>query len=1090
MDQPTDSPSQEGTHNNHSDDPGNDTHTMGVNDTFGGDTQLLRDAASVAIAAQTPHLDNDDEFDANNQLSVVDSARNVSPAEDTTLQRVFKALVNPARVNFEQPKSIPKGALLPSRNANKGARQKSRGRRAAENTADHIRPIDLSASTLGHAPTLSSTNTTNSKNSQQQQQQPHGSRSAASSRVENSATTQKVVTVSGNSGKGSRSGGGDGSAPLTTEQDAHHNAGVHVSHSSLQFQSQQQPWGASDVATPTQYDDGDDGSAAALMYNDHYAPVGAVGGEEYPNLNGGDDDNGLMYSNPSYRHIPPSNPKRSNLSPPQQQQQQRQQRPRVHFDLPNDSMDDDNDNGPWGVGRPPMVSSQAAASSSSLRWHQSSSSPSAVTEYANRSNNNSPRTNVNRFSPSSLSTTTTTRTSSPSSQVPYKSPFLRMYKQYLGEAPSASSPSATSGAVGTSPRIMQNQQQRRQPLSRDDRESQYPARLSPIHGEDSPRGDRRIRSPTAMHHYRQQQQQQQIVQHTSPSASRSSPSRTSPTTASLSRPVNSPSSFVDPSMYGDEEEDYITQQQQQQQEQTPYESSEVTSHQVQEIDDDNNNNNNIPGYQQQHVQDHSTMSPGRYASPRSNNIASRPRPTPSSTVPSPKAMSGNNHAPFQHTTTTNVPQQNAFAEQRQYPHQQQPQPRQESRAYNSPAPLGYGSDAYHEQQPEMDGAGYAPNSNGSSTASRRVSDEERRTKQSLLLEMDKMRKMGHTFTRDYTYDDAIEDMEYELEMKRVNDRHASSVNGLIEAGKTGCTMLALANEKMGPFLNLDGDSEDGNFFQKINPFFDKHRGDIEALYQTYFKRGPSNPVFNILIGIVSLFVTTHFANTYGHLLRPMKAEAAAMKGQNPQRDSAAAQQQPPQQQPYYYPHPAQQQPYMPAYGYNNQPGAVPTPYPPAPYYQYQQPQYQSGGTQPTNAAAGGSSYYHNPYQQQWDNPNPYGYPTMPSQPYMPPNVPVGAIPQPQQQQQQPPVYPLPPANSSGNAAPLAPPMNQVPANNNGPIQPPPMNASAAFMNPGYVATPQPVGMPPPSDNYSQNHVQSAHLESDDPDEPVGDFPLL
>jgi len=1103
MDQPTDSFIEENTNNN-------DSSTLQVNDNLDnenyGDEQIA-DAASMAIAAQTPHLDDD--IDADNQLSVVDSARNVSAAEDTTLQRVYKAVVNPARVNFEQPKTIPKGAVLPSRNANKGARQKSRGRRAADNAADHIRPIDLSASTIAPAqatssPSSSSAKSTNGKNSQQQHQ--HHSRSASGV-----GNDQNLVTVSKNSAKTTRL---SGTAHNMSDRNEH------AAHQSLQFQSQSQPWGASDVATPTQYDD-EDNTTAMMMYQQqpplphHDGDMALVPNEYHPQQqhpnppqdmydpylpvaeldqhNNDEENNGAMFPNQYHQQsqqqqISYAKPKRSNLA--QQQPPPpiasssfaEKQRHRVHFDLPDDSMDGMDD----AAGFTPLQNNnyrhwgfnQQNSPSCTSTWQQSS------TGYdSNTIMNNTNAATANRFVTSSA-----TR-ASPSSEIPYKSPFMSMYKKYMGDVPSSSSAVVSPSSTAASPKNIQKQQQ---PYRRDDHELQYTATLSPVAAENSPRG----RTRPVM---------QQQSQRTSPGLGSNGiplspqnkvhPLHTSPT-ASISRRPDSPSQqsfqkpavITNPQAYNDDNtfvdhhhsvygEDSDAQQQ-------PYNMTEETTHLPEHIP---------AGPQQQIPEDYTSST--TYASPGYNQSRHQTPTVPLNT-------SNSNNIPFHGSevaaaSSLSVPPQiRAYAQTQNQTYRQQ---EEEASTYttNAEATPGYSYNHFHNGTSNAD---YATNSNRHNSSRR--TDEERRTKQSLLLEMDKMIKLGHVFTRKFTYDDPVEDMEYELEMKRVNDRHASSVNGLIQTGKTACTMLAFANEKMGPFLNLDGDSDDGNFFQKIDPFFEKHRGDIEALYQTYFKRGPSNPIFNILVGIVGLFVTTHFANTYGHLLRPMKsAEAAAMKGHNTQREAT-----PTQQPPFYYNAgpavPPPTQPYMPAYGYSH-PGAVPTPY--FPYYQY--PQQHQPGMNPATAApnaAAGSYYHHNPYQQQWDNPNPYGYPTMPSQPYMPPNLP-GSIPQ-QQQHQPPPVYSHPyPHQSAGStgAVPInqgsynqvlptpavAPPtnVNNITNNNPGVFQPP-----VAFMNPGYVATPQPIGMPPHNNGpmNSNNHVQSANMDSDDPDEPIGEFPAL
>jgi len=605
---------------------------------------------------------------------------------------------------------------------------------------------------------------------------------------------------------------------------------------------------------------------------------------------------------------------------------------------------------------------------------------------------------------------------------------------------------------------------------------QEPRQQQPPHLEAHIRRAVQFQQPSPHTHAPQQQQQQAIsppplsssAARQSPSRKPASPQQQQQRQSPRAPPMNGGGLYAPLSAYGSPSQPPLPPQSY-----NAYDNSAVAEAPQQQYlyyDDNEDYPINDASYQQQQQQQRPSPSFSRqpplqaqqpYKSPfmsaYQKYLHNDPPSSPSGTgLPQGVAAAAGYQQPRKPSPRSQQPQQQQYADvsssAAQYaspstgPFQQQQQP--ESMPPPLPPPR-MASPAPRQAPPPQQQQPRRPANLSQATAAAVDHQEERRIKQTLLLEMERMEKLGHTFSRRFTYDDPIPDMEYEIEMKRINDRHAASVAGLMETGKSLCTGLAIANEKIGPFLNLDGDDENNNFLDKIDPFFDKHKSDIEALYQQYFKRGPGNPLFNILSGLVGLIFMTHFKNTYSRYRQKLPA------GSDPQ----------------------QQQPYKPDYR--------PQQPPPGPYYhhQQQQPFYAPGAPQPNMmygmyGAPAAPYQYHQQQQQQhhqyappapaqtWDTPVPYGRPDMAA--YNPYNMP---MPPPQQQQQWggPMYMPGMPM--------VAPPQQQMMQ----PGMPPQQHQQGPAAIPpaapgGYVPTPGPI---------------MATVDANaDPDEPVGDIPEL
>lgn len=115
----------------------------------------------------------------------------------------------------------------------------------------------------------------------------------------------------------------------------------------------------------------------------------------------------------------------------------------------------------------------------------------------------------------------------------------------------------------------------------------------------------------------------------------------------------------------------------------------------------------------------------------------------------------------------------------------------------------------------------------------------------LLMELKKMRMQGVHLTREYSTGDSVEDLEFEVNRQQMNMDTVNSVALMRDTLKLVITGVELANNRLGPFLNLDGWSGGATS--------DMHRYDhcLERLYKKYFRKGSMDPMLELGFLLIS-----------------------------------------------------------------------------------------------------------------------------------------------------------------------------------------------------------------------------------------------
>eukprot|EP00965_Chrysotila_dentata_P113048 3735338-Pleurochrysis_carterae.AAC.1 len=135
-------------------------------------------------------------------------------------------------------------------------------------------------------------------------------------------------------------------------------------------------------------------------------------------------------------------------------------------------------------------------------------------------------------------------------------------------------------------------------------------------------------------------------------------------------------------------------------------------------------------------------------------------------------------------------------------------------------------------------------------------------KQTILMELERLRNRGVRHTRTYTLDDNIADMKFELRRHLLNIEENNAVGFMRDAMRIVFTGIEFANNSMGPFLHLDGWSSE------MSRDMGKYDHALSGLYKKYWRRSSASPEMQLAIGIVGSMAMHHFRSTMHPFVTP------------------------------------------------------------------------------------------------------------------------------------------------------------------------------------------------------------------------------
>jgi len=125
-------------------------------------------------------------------------------------------------------------------------------------------------------------------------------------------------------------------------------------------------------------------------------------------------------------------------------------------------------------------------------------------------------------------------------------------------------------------------------------------------------------------------------------------------------------------------------------------------------------------------------------------------------------------------------------------------------------------------------------------------------KQSVLLELERLRGQGITLSKHYTLADRIEDMEFEVRRHLLNAEERRSVEFMRDSMRLMFTGVEIANGKLGPFLDLDGWAAD------VGKDINKYDSALSRLYRKYWRRSAMSPEMELAVGVLGSMGMFHF----------------------------------------------------------------------------------------------------------------------------------------------------------------------------------------------------------------------------------------
>jgi len=126
-------------------------------------------------------------------------------------------------------------------------------------------------------------------------------------------------------------------------------------------------------------------------------------------------------------------------------------------------------------------------------------------------------------------------------------------------------------------------------------------------------------------------------------------------------------------------------------------------------------------------------------------------------------------------------------------------------------------------------------------------------KQSTLMELDRLQTQhGCKLSREYNMRDNLADMKFEVRCHLSKIDETSTVKFMSDGMKLMCQGVELANNRWGPFLDLDG------WASAVTDDMSKYESSLAKLYRKYWKRSTMAPELELAFGIIGSIALHHF----------------------------------------------------------------------------------------------------------------------------------------------------------------------------------------------------------------------------------------
>ena len=125
-----------------------------------------------------------------------------------------------------------------------------------------------------------------------------------------------------------------------------------------------------------------------------------------------------------------------------------------------------------------------------------------------------------------------------------------------------------------------------------------------------------------------------------------------------------------------------------------------------------------------------------------------------------------------------------------------------------------------------------------------------------LMNLKRLRQQGCVLTREYSTEDRLEEIKYEFERQKMNLDTVNGVSLLKDGFKLGCSGIEMVNNKLGPFLKLNGWSE------HVTKDMSRFDSVLTRIYLKYMNRTTSmNPIVELGFLLCGSLLMFHFQNS-------------------------------------------------------------------------------------------------------------------------------------------------------------------------------------------------------------------------------------
>ena len=132
-------------------------------------------------------------------------------------------------------------------------------------------------------------------------------------------------------------------------------------------------------------------------------------------------------------------------------------------------------------------------------------------------------------------------------------------------------------------------------------------------------------------------------------------------------------------------------------------------------------------------------------------------------------------------------------------------------------------------------------------------------KQSVLLELERLKAQGLTLSKQYTVDDNLADMQFEIRRHMMHIDELNSISFMKDGLRLVFTGIETANRSLGPFLELDGWGASASAELSTH----KYDATLSKLFRKYWRQGGSSPPeMELAMAVLGSMGSYHFKNKF------------------------------------------------------------------------------------------------------------------------------------------------------------------------------------------------------------------------------------